>query len=121
MADTLLSTDELTSRIREVSPLLSPQCHKVAEYLVAHPFMIALLTLHEFARVCQVPPTSVVYFATRLGFSGFSQLKLSYRSALLQQLAPDLVRDVKMRSSKLSTRNIPPSTQQRDVQVSYHH
>lgn len=121
MADTLLSTDELTSRIREVSPLLSPQCYKVGEYLVAHPFMIALLTLHEFASVCKVPPTSVVYFATRLGFSGFSQLKLSYRSALLHELAPDLVRDVKMRSNKVGKNSSPLSRKLSDVQISYHH
>lgn len=116
-----MTTDELTSRIREVAPQLSPQCNKVAEYLITHPFMIALLTLHEFARVCKVPPTSVVYFATRLGFSGFSQLKLSYRSALLHELAPDLVRDVKMRSNKVEKNSSSLSRKQSDVQISYHH
>ena len=121
MAPSSLTTEELTSRIRDVTPLLSPQCQKVGDYLVAHPFMIALLTLHEFARTCKVPPASVVYFAKQLGFPGFSQLKLSFRTALLQQLAPELARGITMRTSKLSQSSPATSRKKRDVQIPYHH
>ena len=50
---------------------------KIADFLLTHADDEVPLYITEFAKICQTSEATVVRFAKRLGFDGFSQLKIA--------------------------------------------
>ncbi len=66
---------------------LSPQQRVVADFLLEHLDEAALLSLPELAERSGISEATVVRFARRLGFSGFSELRLQFLQMLHAQTA----------------------------------
>jgi len=64
---------------------LSPQQRVVADFLLEHLDEAALLSLPELAERSGISEATVVRFARRLGFSGFSELRLQFLEMLHAQ------------------------------------
>lgn len=73
---------EVLDLVKFSLPTLSPQCRKVAETLLADPMVLSWTKITDFARMCGVPPSSVVRFAQRMGFHGYRALQAPFRDAL---------------------------------------
>ena len=80
------SANEFLERVRKHLPELSPQHRRIAACLLDRPQAIGWLGIVDFAGSCGVPPSGVVRFAQRFGYSGYSPLKHTFREALRQQL-----------------------------------
>ena len=50
---------------------------KVADWLIAHPGDNLPMSISELAELCESSESTIVRFARRLGFSGYSELKIS--------------------------------------------
>lgn len=71
--------------IVKAHPDLSPQQRVVADFLLEHLDEAALLSLPELAERSKISEATVVRFARRLGFSGFSELRLQFLQMLHAQ------------------------------------
>ena len=80
------SANEFLERVRKNLPELSPQHRRIAACLLDSPQAIGWLGIVDFAGACGVPPSGVVRFAQRFGYSGYSPLRQTFREALRQQL-----------------------------------
>lgn len=80
------SAHEFLERVQENLPQLSKQHRRIASCLLDSPQSLGWLGIVDFAELCGVPPSCVVRFAQRFGYSGFSPLKHLFREALRQQL-----------------------------------
>lgn len=58
---------------------LSPRLRDVGDYLISHPQSIAVDTLAEIALRAGSHPSTLVRFANRFGFGGFSELQRLYK------------------------------------------
>jgi DNA-binding MurR/RpiR family transcriptional regulator len=79
---------DVASRIEEHRAQLSPAERQVAEVVLRHPETVAFGTVARVAAHAGTSGASVVRFATRLGFDGFSSLQSAVQSAIGQQLRP---------------------------------
>lgn len=64
---------------------LSPAEQKIADYILAHPQTCMRGSSSELASNAQVSQSSVVKFSQKLGFKGFSDLKLAISQSLVHQ------------------------------------
>lgn len=62
---------------------LSPHLRRIAEYALGEPNRFALQTVAEVAGETGVQPSTLVRFAKRFGFSGYSELQQLFRARLL--------------------------------------
>ncbi|MEW6226851.1 MAG: MurR/RpiR family transcriptional regulator [Bacillota bacterium] len=82
-AVTIQSSQCCLPLIRGRYPALRPSERKVAEYILARPSEVALMSTVELGRAAGVSESTVVKFSQNLGFQGFTELKL----ALVRELA----------------------------------
>ena len=81
----LPSVEELMQRIAENYESLPRQLKSVATYLEQHRSSVMVDRTSDIAASCGVHPSSVVRFAQRFGFSGFSDLQAVCRQAYTTQ------------------------------------
>ena len=63
---------------------LSPHLKRIAEYALGEPNRVALQTVAQVARETGVQPSTLIRFAKRFGFSGYSELQQLYRLRLIE-------------------------------------
>ena len=75
--------EELRNAIAARYPELSKQLQKIARFALEYPDDMALETVASLAARAQVQPSSMVRFAQALGYDGFSNMQLVFRSHLV--------------------------------------
>ena len=89
---------EVQARLASMSPDFSKSSRRIADFLMANPSIVAVLSAEEVAKRCDVHASSLVRLAQGLGLSGFRELKLVLQNdmATVQELAastqPTIVR-----------------------------
>ncbi len=83
---------EVEQRLRERSDRLTPSERRIAETVLAGPQVVAFGTVAELAVAARVGTATVVRFATKLGYEGYSELQASIRRDLTGQLRPAVER-----------------------------
>jgi len=78
---------ELQERIKSRYPSMSRRLQEVAAYILENPKMVAFETIAVLAEQMQVPPSTLIRFASALGFSGFNELKNVVKEDLLEHTA----------------------------------
>ncbi|MEX8493620.1 MurR/RpiR family transcriptional regulator [Sphaerotilus sp.] len=73
-----LDRSALLRRIEADLPNLSPQLHKVAEYLVREQELPLRHRITDFAQLTGTAPVTIVRLAKRYGFQGFYELKVAF-------------------------------------------
>jgi DNA-binding MurR/RpiR family transcriptional regulator len=68
---------------------LPPQQHAIADYLLEHLQVVPFLSIPELARRTGASEATVVRFAQRIGYEGFSDLKMALVEILQQRLGPE--------------------------------
>ena len=84
----IITVDQLLSRITAEYDGLSLQLKKIGHYIEAHSNQIGLEGVQELARHCGVQPSAIVRFAKHFGFSGFSEMQALFREGISRQIAP---------------------------------
>ena len=79
--------DAMHARLEAERPDLSRRLEEVAAWVLAHPESVALDTLAEIADKAGVHPSTLVRFAHRFGFGGFSELQRLYRAHVHEHFA----------------------------------
>ena len=79
---------DVATRIEGHRADLSPAERRVAEVVLSDPEAVAFGTVARIAARAGTSGASVVRFATRLGFNGFSGLQAAVQAAIGQQLRP---------------------------------
>ena len=75
--------DALRNAIAARYPELSKQLQKIARFALEYPDDLALETVASLAARAGVQPSSMVRFAQALGYDGFSNMQLVFRSRLV--------------------------------------
>ncbi|NRF31901.1 MurR/RpiR family transcriptional regulator [Vibrio coralliilyticus] len=74
------------ARIRALLPQLSPADNKIARYLLEYPQQVKQFSSPELAKAIGVSQSTIVKFSQKIGYSGFSDLKIRlYESELAYQ------------------------------------
>ncbi len=79
---------EVEQRLRERADRLTPSERRIGETILAGPQLVAFGTVADLARAASAGAATVVRFAVKLGFDGYSELQASIRSDLAGQLRP---------------------------------
>ena len=79
--------DDMHERLEAERARLSRRLEAVAAWVLAHPESVALDTLAEIADKAGVHPSTLVRFAHRFGFGGFSELQRLYRAHVHEHFA----------------------------------
>ncbi len=66
---------EVQARLASMNPDFSKGSRRIADFLMANPSIVAVLSAGEVAKRCDVHPSSLVRLAQGLGLSGFRELK----------------------------------------------
>lgn len=82
-----IPADSPTALIAAVGSDLTPTERRIAEAVLEDPSLLAFGTVAELARTVGTSRPSVVRFAVKLGFDGFSALQRSVRTDLSQRLS----------------------------------
>ena len=77
---------EFRERLVKISADLPPQQRVIAEYVLQHLTAIPFLSVPELARRAGVSEATVVRFAQRIGYPGFSELKMELVDLLQTRL-----------------------------------
>ena len=83
---------DFEQRLLERSELLTPTERRLAESLLAAPQLVAFGTVAEFAAAARSGTATVVRFATKLGYDGYSDLQASVQHDLTGRLRPAVER-----------------------------
>ena len=73
---------DLSRQIQKVYSDLSPVLQKVADFILANPDEVALLTIQHIAQQAGVHPSAVIRFSKVLGFDGFKSMQTIFRNNL---------------------------------------
>ncbi|MBT8194412.1 MAG: MurR/RpiR family transcriptional regulator [Acidimicrobiia bacterium] len=82
-----MAASSTTDLIAAVGDRLTPAERRIAEAVLAEPTLLAFGTVSDLAGRVGTSRPSVVRFATKLGFDGYTQLQEHVRSGLSQQLS----------------------------------
>jgi len=105
-----MSYDELRGAIAQRHRALSGRLQQIAEFVLDHPTDVALGTVAEVAQRSGVPPSAIVRFAHALGFGGFTEMQLVFRSRLVAGVAPSYkARLARMKSEEKSVLGRQPA------------
>jgi DNA-binding MurR/RpiR family transcriptional regulator len=86
----LVSTEsDLRSLVMQHATDLPLQQRAIADYLLDHLQLVPFLSIPELARRTGASEATVVRFAQRIGFSGFSELKVALVDLLQSRIAAD--------------------------------
>lgn len=83
---------EIEQRLLQRSESLTPAERRIAEAVLAAPQLVGFGTVAELAVASGVGTATVVRFATKLGYDGFSDLQQSVQTDLTGQLRPAVER-----------------------------
>lgn len=83
---------DVEQRLLERSDSLTPAERRIAEAVLAAPQLVGFGTVAELAGAAGVGTATVVRFATKLGYDGFSDLQQSVQTDLTGQLRPAVER-----------------------------
>jgi len=78
----------IAERIARAQPLLSAAQHRLAEYVLAHQFRAATMTIDEFAAANGVSVATANRFARALGLPGYPQFRAELARGFESALAP---------------------------------
>ena len=93
------ATNTIKDRIAKATAGLTPSYRRLADYVLAHSFRAATMTIDELAEAASVSTATVNRFAHKLGFSGFpafrAELVHGFESALapVERLRDELTRE----------------------------
>ncbi len=79
---------EVEQRLRERAGRLTPSERRIAETVLAGPQVVAFGTVADLAAAAGAGTATVVRFAVKLGYDGYSELQASIRRDLTGQLRP---------------------------------
>lgn len=77
--------DQLKAAITAKRGDLSPRLRQLAEFALRYPNDMALETIAVIAERVQVPPSSLIRFASAFGYDGFSAMQRVFRSQLVER------------------------------------
>lgn len=91
---------DVEQRLLQRSESLTPAERRIAETVLAAPQLVGFGTVAELAAAAGVGTATVVRFATKLGYDGFSDLQQSVQTDLTGQLRPavERIRDQRTRA-----------------------
>ena len=75
------ATSSIKDRIARAMPDLTPSHRTMADYVLAHSFRAATMTIDELAEAASVSTATVNRFAHKLGFSGFPAFRAAITAA----------------------------------------
>ena len=78
----------IADRIAQAQPTLSATQHKMANYVLAHQFRVATMTIDEFALAAGVSVASANRFARALGLPGYPQFRAELARGFEAALEP---------------------------------
>ncbi|MFC5077466.1 putative HTH-type transcriptional regulator YbbH [Vibrio thalassae] len=76
---------ELQQQIRLEFSGLSKRLQQVAAYVLDNPNDIALETVATIGQKAEVPPSTLIRFASAFGFSGFNEMKKLFREKIIEE------------------------------------
>jgi DNA-binding MurR/RpiR family transcriptional regulator len=76
----------ISEKIAAVSERLTPTERRIAEAVLADPTLLAFGTVAHLATLVETSHPTIVRFATKLGFAGYSDLQEHVRAGFTQQL-----------------------------------
>ncbi len=82
------ATPAIAERIARAQPGLSRTQHKMAEYVLAHPFRVATMTIDEFATAVGVSVATANRFARALDLPGYPQFRAELARGFETALEP---------------------------------
>ncbi|GAB5495661.1 MAG: MurR/RpiR family transcriptional regulator [Phycisphaerales bacterium] len=82
-----MSQDSIQDLVSAAADILTPTERKIAEVVVADPTLIAFGTVSDLAGRVDTSRPSIVRFATKLGFQGYTDLQSWVRSGVVRQLS----------------------------------
>jgi DNA-binding MurR/RpiR family transcriptional regulator len=104
---------EFRDRLIQLATDLPPQQQSIADYVLEHLTAVPFLSVPELARRVGASEATVVRFAQRLGYPGFSELKIELVDLLQSRLAggadepsEEVAEDLLASVAKLETSNI---------------
>jgi DNA-binding MurR/RpiR family transcriptional regulator len=83
---------DVESRLVARSASLTPSERRIGETVLASPQLVAFGTVADVAQAAQVGTATVVRFAVKLGFDGYTELQTSVQHDLAGQLRPAVER-----------------------------
>lgn len=87
-ARSTVSVVDVAERIRAHGDELTTAERRIAEVILSSPQTIGFGTVAAFSKSAEVGAASVVRFASKIGFEGYSELQQAVQAELLQQLRP---------------------------------
>ena len=78
----------IADRIARAQPRLSRKQHKMAEYVLAHPFRVVTMTIDEFAAAAEVSVATANRFARALDLPGYPQFRTELARGFEAALEP---------------------------------
>ncbi len=98
---------DLERRLGEQATALTPSERRIGETILANPQLVAFGTVADVAEAARVGTATVVRFAVKLGFDGYSQLQASVQGDVSGQLRPavERIRDQRVGDDTLAARH----------------
>lgn len=78
----------IAGRIANAMSALSASHRRMADYVLAHPFKVATMSIDEFAQQCQVSIATANRFARALGLPGYPQFRAELARGFEEALEP---------------------------------
>ena len=78
----------IVERIAETLPALSDAHRRLADYVLAKPFKVAVMTIDELAGACEVSNATANRFVRKLGLPGYPQFRALLAQRFEDALAP---------------------------------
>lgn len=104
---------EVQARLASMNPDFSKGSRRIADFLMANPSIVAVLSAGEVAKRCDVHPSSLVRLAQALGLSGYRELKTVLQSDIaateLNASAPTSISGPRERGPRLRLRLLAES------------
>lgn len=82
----MVGSIDLNERVAAVAERLTPTERRIASLVLDEPALLAFGTVAEVAERAEVSGPSIVRFATKIGFDGYSSLQEKVREGISQQL-----------------------------------
>ncbi len=98
---------DLERRLAERAATLTPSERRIGETILADPNLVAFGTVADVSRAAGAGTATVVRFAVKLGFGGYSQLQASVQRDVSGQLRPavERIRDQQVGDDTLAARH----------------
>ena len=105
--------NDLLKRIADQSPGFSKSQKRLAEYIVINYDKAAFMTAYALGRALGISESTVVRFATELGYEGYPQLQQALRDLANAKLTT--LQRIELTGERLKNRNILRSVMENDA------